>query len=360
MKSRNAGLDVVRTIAILLVLILHSNILLAPEFDISPYLKLPDGVDVFFVLSGFLIGRIIILSIINNSSWTFNQFADFIQRRWFRTLPNYFLFLLINIFLVYGGYLNGMLNTNTAAYFVFMQNFHKQLDLFFWESWSLSIEEWFYMLFPLVLIALSYLVKNKKTAIMLALLLFIGAPLLIRIYKSSFYPADWLLWDLYFRKLVITRLDSIAIGVLGAFVYLYYYKVWSLIKIPGLIVGMGLLYYLHNNRFEEITFFTKTFYFTLNSLAVLLIFPALESYKAENVPLKPFSFLSDISYSIYLCHMPVMYLSIYFFEVTSTSAILIRYVGCIIIIIVFSYLLFKYFELPLKNLRDSVSKKIHV
>jgi peptidoglycan/LPS O-acetylase OafA/YrhL len=65
-----------------------------------------------------------------------------------RTLPNNHLFLLLNIALVALGLAPGLLNANTAAYFVFLQNLWKQLGLFFWESWSLAVEEWFYLLFP--------------------------------------------------------------------------------------------------------------------------------------------------------------------------------------------------------------------
>jgi peptidoglycan/LPS O-acetylase OafA/YrhL len=49
--------------------------------------------------------------------------------------------------MLYAGLSTGILNVNVLAYFVFLQNFWVPLDLFFWESWSLAVEEWFYLLF---------------------------------------------------------------------------------------------------------------------------------------------------------------------------------------------------------------------
>ena len=68
------------------------------------------GVEIFFVISGFLIGKII-YRIIQKDDFSFNDVREFWKRRWFRTLPNYYLVLLINIllwFLIYGKETRGM------------------------------------------------------------------------------------------------------------------------------------------------------------------------------------------------------------------------------------------------------------
>ena len=100
-KERIFGLDVVRSLAILLVLITHSydgwNYLFPSERWWYFYTGVI-GVELFFVLSGFLIGGILI-RILSESNLCFNDILQFLKRRWYRTIPNYFLFVAINIVL---------------------------------------------------------------------------------------------------------------------------------------------------------------------------------------------------------------------------------------------------------------------
>lgn len=71
-----------------------------------------------------------------------------------------------------------MLSHATAAYAVFLQNFHVPLDLFFWESWLLAVEEWFYLLFPLIVIGLVGLVAVRgDRAYLAACAIFILLPI---------------------------------------------------------------------------------------------------------------------------------------------------------------------------------------
>jgi len=104
LKNRIFGLDVIRALAILLVLCSHSTLLLFPNqkhilLTVIQFFGTV-GVDLFFVLSGFLIGTII-LKQVHKGQTKFKDFCYFWVRRWFRTLPNYFLILLINIALLF-------------------------------------------------------------------------------------------------------------------------------------------------------------------------------------------------------------------------------------------------------------------
>ncbi|MBT8377560.1 MAG: acyltransferase family protein, partial [Bacteroidia bacterium] len=99
-SQRIFGLDVVRAIAILLVLISHSTILIFPESNSNAVFAIQFfgtiGVDIFFVLSGYLIGRIL-LKQLQTQDFSFKNVLYFWIRRWFRTLPNYYLILIVNI-----------------------------------------------------------------------------------------------------------------------------------------------------------------------------------------------------------------------------------------------------------------------
>ena len=86
-SKRNFGLDLVRAIAILLVLITHIGL----KSDYVGGLEIGNlGVEFFFVLSGFLIGGILIKDF-SNGGVNIPVIANFWIRRWFRTLPVYYL-----------------------------------------------------------------------------------------------------------------------------------------------------------------------------------------------------------------------------------------------------------------------------
>ncbi|MFD0989494.1 acyltransferase family protein [Mariniflexile jejuense] len=92
-KHRIFGLDVIRAVAILLVIFSHSTILLFPDKETTLLVIIrffgTIGVDLFFVLSGFLIGGNILKQLAQEKT-ALKDFVYFWIRRWFRTLPNYF------------------------------------------------------------------------------------------------------------------------------------------------------------------------------------------------------------------------------------------------------------------------------
>lgn len=93
--NRVYGLDVLRAFAILFVLIGHSFNHSKISPDIMPLGKLAIlGVEIFFVLSGFLISSIIMKLIDNSQFHSFSDVFTFWKRRWLRTLPLYFVALL--------------------------------------------------------------------------------------------------------------------------------------------------------------------------------------------------------------------------------------------------------------------------
>jgi len=101
--KRVFGLDILRALAIMFVVAGHGSTLLPPKIGNISNLFIFDGVSIFFVLSGFLIGGIFIKLIEENGIET-SVLKNFWVRRWFRTLPNYFLILLtlclLNFFLM--------------------------------------------------------------------------------------------------------------------------------------------------------------------------------------------------------------------------------------------------------------------
>ena len=119
-EYRNFGLDFIRATAILMVLVSHGRTFL-PEFEYRDYLGVFGflGVELFFVLSGFLLGSILFKEFALRD-YGFNTLKQFWIRRWFRTLPLYFIFVLLNIFLLQHFF--GQKEWSWT-YFLFLQNF---------------------------------------------------------------------------------------------------------------------------------------------------------------------------------------------------------------------------------------------
>ena len=98
-EKRIFGLDLMRAMAIIMVMCSHT-LWIVPEMRgitrmiFSAFGIL--GVDIFFVLSGFLIGRILYKMYVSKE-FDFKDMTYFWVRRWFRTLPNYYLALIVNI-----------------------------------------------------------------------------------------------------------------------------------------------------------------------------------------------------------------------------------------------------------------------
>jgi len=108
--QRVFGLDVMRSIAILIVVFGHSFLLLEPwHGEVLPIANISvgllmntlingfDGVDLFFVLSGFLIGSIFIRIVEKSDGLQPKIILDFWKRRWIRTIPAYLVVLILNL-----------------------------------------------------------------------------------------------------------------------------------------------------------------------------------------------------------------------------------------------------------------------
>ena len=277
----------------------------------------------------------------------------FWRRRWFRTLPNYYLILIINIFLVKYGIINGDFEQFGIDFFFFVQNFHEGYYDFFWESWSLSVEEWFYIFLPILLFC-SFFFLPKKQAVFIVILLLLIAPLLYRISIADI-ERDRFWWDTDIRKVVITRLDAIMFGVLTAYVKYYFSNFWkknrNILAITGVIVIWLVVYYPQNPN----SFYQKTIYFTFTSLGASLLLPladSIQNFKYKWIEI-PITFISKISYSMYLVNMALVAQVIEKnFILDSKTDHLVAYIAFWSCTLVISTILYKWYEKPMTNLRD--------
>ena len=323
-----------------------------------------DGVSIFFVLSGFLIGQII-LKVFNDGQVRLRTLADFWMRRWVRTLPNYFLVLCLLLLL--GSLFNAAYTTNgTWKYFLFVQNFNSPHPPFFGEAWSLSIEEWFYLLLPVLLLAGAKLLKWRvRKTLMAGALVFILLPLALRFYRYyTMEVSDIYVWDLYFRKQVLTRMDSLMAGVLAAVCCLYYPKIFGYKKRYFFIAGLLLLVFnkaLEVSHLAEWGVYQTVWMLLVNAIATVFLLPFLFAIKTgEGILYRSISLISLLSYSMYLLNLSLVQKWILpqfkledFFSIRVAQ--LFQYVIFWSLTIVLSYLLYTYFEKPVMNQRNRLS-----
>lgn len=203
--ERMPGLDVLRSFAILAVLALHAG-QLTPGMPDGPRFAASfgwAGVDLFFVLSGFLIGLQVFPEVRARAK---NFLPVFYVKRWGRTLPLYFAVLAF--YVIVKPRLGYPFQSSPAPYLVFLQNYDGPTD--FVPSWSLCIEEQFYLLFPLLALAASRMRLPAAAWLLPVIASFLARLAWFRhVGGEPAYAA--ICQELMFRT--HTHLDGISIGV---------------------------------------------------------------------------------------------------------------------------------------------------
>ena len=366
--NRIYGLDILRAFAILFVVFGHGYNLITNHVTVPGYFfPILDGVTLFFVLSGFLIGGIL-LKEIHRTEFEAKDLFNFWKRRWFRTLPNYVLLLTIMLVLRLVMHLvidkpMPLSTWETIKYYLFLQSFAEPHPNFFPELWSLCVEEWFYLLIPFSLfLIINYVKIDKKNAVVLVIGIVILAVTIFRFYRAGTVDlSDQKNWILYMNNLVVTRLDSIMFGVLGAFVKWYYPERWKQ-KIRLLFfLGISILFYSHFNDLFGDRRITIYWSLTLAPIGTLLMLPFLDSVQSgKGFIHRWITHISIISYSMYLLNltpiqfylMPFMNKALHIPKDHTLTSDAFQYLLFWLLTIVLSTMLYRYFEKPATALRE--------
>lgn len=363
-QNRIFGLDVMRAAAILMVIFGHCVWIFPEDTSLFHQLMVLSGffgVEIFFVLSGFLIGKIL-YQLYLKEDFSIKTIFYFLKRRWFRTLPNYFLILLLNIGIAA---VVGYAMASLWKYFFFFQNLFTTMHPFFPESWSLSVEEYAYLVLPFfILIAGSFIKpKNKRWfflfSVLTLILIFFCAKIYYQLTTSNINLQQW---NLSLKAVVIYRLDSIFIGVLCSWIYLNFTSFWQKSRYFFFVLGMLLFLFQFvaigylGLLIETHPFLWNVLYLPLISIAVSCFLPILSEWKEERSFIqKPIVFISLISYSMYLLHYSVILLLMKHYIVIDsqdTFYLVVFAASYVIITIVLSYFLYRFYERPMMNLRD--------
>lgn len=363
-RERNFGLDLVRAIAITLVVLSHATFFFVQDSENLIVVLIRTmgavGVDLFFVLSGFLIGGIL-LKEIEQKRTKFSNLLTFWKRRWWRTLPNYFLILLINIGILY--VFSKDLPYTIGSYFVFLQNFSDPQSEFFTESWSLSIEEYAYLILPFLLFCGFFVFKDRENSVFLwttLAVILLGFLLKIQFYMNT-DSLSQKNWSSMFRKVVIYRLDAIYIGFLLVYLMRHWPDFFQRFKLGFLLLGGSvfaathLLIYIANIQPETHLYFFVFMYLPLISMSCGLLFPYAIGMKRSGTFNGLIYFVSTRSYAIYLVNFSAILLCFYYFVDLNSASLMMKIGLCTIYLLLtlsISNLVYTYFEKPILNYRD--------
>jgi peptidoglycan/LPS O-acetylase OafA/YrhL len=304
-------LDGFRGLAITLIL-LHHQTVFTPETPIQElWFRLFSGVwyavDIFFVLSGFLI-----TTMLYRAKGSGNYFRNFYARRFLRIAPLYYL-LLAFTFYVLPNFSHpkiqqwSSVSQHQAWYWAFLSNFHVALEGRWTHpvldvSWTLAIEEQFYLLWPLV-VAFFSMKGLKRLCIFGCVFSFLFRALLV-----SQNANGWLIY-------VVTpsRMDSILIGALIALYIessekiplrlpVFRYAQWSLLILLELVLVFG--------THDQISPLIQTFGYSLVVLTVGVLLLNARLAQPSDLLYKflasPFMrFMGKYSYGIYFTHLPI-------------------------------------------------------
>jgi len=304
-SARLAGLDTLRALAIALVLMSHYQgfVSHAPTFGIMGKIGWA-GVDLFFVLSGYLIGNQLLAPAARGDNL---DLKTFFARRLLRTLPNYYAVLAVYLLLP-DSPIAGKSMAPVWQFLTFTQNFGLKYGETFTHSWSLCIEEQFYLVFPLAVLVL---VGSKRSPRLLWCALFAAVGTGMTVRGMAFMDGmDAFAAPVYYSS--FSRFDELLPGVAIAMLKNFHPAAFARILrhgnallVAGLAMSAAVLYGITND--VPTAFAASTFGFSLVAASfALLTCSALSPGSILNRARIPgAASLALWSYAIYLVHKPV-------------------------------------------------------
>ncbi|AZB10771.1 acyltransferase [Chryseobacterium sp. G0162] len=341
-SERLYGLDHLRALAIVMVLLFHYRAFKHPEWIDTIGRFGWTGVDLFFVLSGFLISGQLFKEM--NEKGTISL-KTFYIKRFFRIVPAYFFTLFLYFTIPFFREREAL--PPLWKFVTFTQNY--RLDVIsqgtFSHAWSLCIEEQFYLILPLFLLVIMPSKLFKYFTVLI--ILFIMFSLIMRLVTWNVYIADtdpdslefWRSWYMKIYYPSHTRLDGLGTGVLIGYCMQYFSGFKRMVHQNGnrlFLIGIGLLgisFWICN---EQASKEASVFGFTL--VAISYGFIVLSAVSASSFFSNRKSYitaeLAALSYAVYLSHKGIIHLVQVLFEhfdlkTSDNVCLLVCVLGCL-------------------------------
>ncbi len=363
------GLDHLRALAILLVLGIHYQLFFPHPSWTGWFMQIGwTGVDLFFVLSGFLISSQLFADIRKERSISLKTF--FIKR-FFRILPIYFF--VVGVYFLFPLFREKEALPPLWKFLTFTQNFGLDAKYFgtFSHAWSLCVEEHFYLLFPLILIFLQRgNLFAKSYWILIALPIF---GIIFRVYLwNIYYPSNAVInssiwyWTEHIYYPTYNRLDGLLVGVGIAALYQFSPKLWGKISKFGnhsIFLGIVLLTIIYF-YFSDIGAYSTTIWgFPLLAIAYgFLVLGAISpSSFLYHWNSRISTLIATLSYGIYLIHKVIFHttqglLTKLSIEKNGNFMLLACFVACIVA----AWLMHLTIEKPFMKIRNRFLKKENI
>lgn len=301
MKFRN-DISFLRAISVIAVVLYHFKFTLFKGGFI--------GVDVFFVISGYLMTRIILTGFSKNNF----SLSNFYKKRVIRIFPALMVMITFFAVLIYflvptqfinysKSYFSSSLFFSNIYYYFYSGYFNAPSQVnFLLHTWSLSVEWQFYMIYPLILIIFKKVFTNNR-----------------KLFNSIFWSLIFLSMGFMFFHYLFNRTYSF---------YMFYTRSWEMMS--------GGLAFLYSDLFKEKSTATKKnlFYISIITIILLIVFTDAHSVRWPsfitiipvglttiilllNLNIKLFDnkivkYIGDSSYSLYLWHWPLFVISLFF------------------------------------------------
>ena len=357
------GLDHLRTVAIGYVFLFHYYGLSKGKPEWLPgFAKFGwTGVDLFFVLSGFLISSQLFAQI---KKGQLISFKIFFLKRFFRIIPAFAV--TVALYFCFPILRERESLPPLWKFLTFTQNLGLNLKDYgtFSHAWSLCVEEHFYLFLPIILILLQLTGFFKKSYWLLAFLFLLGFAIRVYSYNQLYLPKvdddnGWMYWYQYIYYPTYTRLDGLLIGVSIAATNQFLPNTWKRISKYGnmlILLSITILSGAYFLCYDQTTFSASVFGFTTVAMGYgLLVAAAIsESSILYQWNSKITAFIASISYSLYLTHKVVIHITHKLLEDESIDNNIMLLV-CIITCIGFAYLLNWTVEKPFMKWRSRIT-----
>lgn len=363
-------LNGIRFIAVFLVLMDHWLIPINP-FSFLGHL----GVVIFFVLSGFLITRILFQNADDCQSHLSSpstKIIRFIYRRSLRIFPIYFV-------LMFFGFLFNLSNMHDMwPYLIFyLPNLYIMIHgtwLGIWDHlWSLAVEEQYYLFFPYFILLIH---PNRYRLLLISMLVVgIGTRLVFAILAThEMKEENWMWW--YVNPL--SALDSFGLGGILAYLYHYHFAFFQSLRFLKIGLAISILIFISVLFLGSHSNFTHdniwSIVFERLSAAILALFFIALSIRSDTWELSYFlklpsvSYLGKISYGIYLYHNIVMnyyhdegntiwyYLKAFLpdFNLELVSFTIYKFLLCFFILVGISIMSWRFIETPINKYKNRI------
>nr|WP_279324400.1 acyltransferase [Chryseobacterium pyrolae] len=340
-SERLYGLDHLRALAILLVLMYHYRAFKHPAW-IDTIGKFGwTGVDLFFVLSGFLISGQLFKEIEKSGSISLKTFFT---KRFFRIIPPYCFTLFL--YFAFPFFRERESLSSFWKFVTFTQNYG--LDVInrgtFSHAWSLCIEEQFYLLLPLMLLIAVKTKVLRYTVFFAVILILFSMTARFTLWENSIVPVldtedFWKEWYMKIYYPTHTRLDGLAVGVLVGFFMQYSSRFQRMVHDNGnqlFIFGAVLLGISFRICNDQVSKGASVFGFTCVAFSYGIILMSAVSRSCFLFKSKSYmtAELAGLSYAVYLSHKGMIHMIQYGLdklgmETSDNICLLICLLGCI-------------------------------